>query len=76
MFDWFGFGKAAVSEVKDRVQKRTQHNRELRWDFILEAIGAEPLSCLEWPSQPDGGVSFDTVTRRLADLQARDPERA
>src|SRR5690348_4679019 len=76
MFDWFGIGKAVASPVKDQVEKYRQHRRESRWDFVMEALGPEPLSCLEWPAHSDNGVSLSTVERRLALLQEKHPERA
>jgi hypothetical protein len=76
MFDWFGIGKAVASPVKDQVEKYRQHRHGLRWDFILEAIGPEPASCLEWPAHSDNGVSLSTVERRLRLLQENNSERA
>lgn len=75
MFEWLGIGKAAASEVKDRVEKHHQHKRELRWDFILEAVGPEPPSCLELPTHSDCSVSFSTIERRVWLLHKRRIER-
>jgi hypothetical protein len=75
-FDWFGIGKAAVSEGKRGVEQYLQHRHELRWDFVKEALGPEPLSCLELPAHTDNGVSFTTIERRLDWLQEKDAQRA
>jgi hypothetical protein len=76
MFDWFGIGKSAASELRRGLEKHLQRRHELRWDFTLEAIGPEPVSCLEWPAHSDNGVSLGTIERRLVLLQQKDPERA
>jgi hypothetical protein len=76
MFDWLGIGKAAASELKRGLEKHRQHRHELRWDFVKEALGPEPLSCLELPAHTDDGVSFTTIERRLHWLQEKDAERA
>ena len=76
MIDWLGLGKTVVSEASRRVDKHNQHKHELRWDFVLEAIGPHPGSCLELATPIDDGVSFTTIDRRLTLLQQDEPEKA
>ncbi len=76
LISWaFGkFGDSVLSAGKDFQNWRKQQQQELRFDFVLEAIGQR--DCLS-PSIPESGtVSLHTIELRIRQLQLDEPERA
>lgn len=73
MFDWLSTFRIVPEAIRAYRYAET-HKRELRWDFVLEAIGLE--ECLSPDSHEAETISLVTIELRIRLLQESGPERA